>query len=229
MLASAGAGLDASAGAAVVGAVACSVAGSVVGAAVDAAGTSAVGASAGVVAPLTAGFGAGAPAGREAARRRRVAGAAATAPFSVVVAGPAPPGAAAMSGSGSCGAGLPPDWRSLIAAMRSPLRMPVMSGMFSSPANWRSSASTMPERPRLRGAAVLTSSVSLKVVLPDLPGVMPGSANSLEMSVDGSREARSSRPAARRTSRLLAGKRPLVRNRIRTTGGCEFRREWPRG
>ena len=102
-------------------------------------------------------------------------GAAAAAPFSPPAAGAV--GAEVVSGNESCGAELPPDWRSLIAAMRSPLRMPVMSVMFSSPASWRSSASTMPESPRLRGAAVLTSSVSLKVVLPDLPGVVPGSAN----------------------------------------------------
>jgi len=163
-------------GASVLGAVL----GSAAGAAAEASGgadpkavRSVPGASAGAAAPSAAGFGSGAPAGRDAARRRRGAGAAA--PFSLPAAGAV--GAEVVSGNESCGAELPPDWRSLIAAMRSPLRMPVMSVMFSSPASWRSSASTMPESPRLRGAAVLTSSVSLKVVLPDLPGVVPGSAN----------------------------------------------------
>ena len=127
--------------------------------------------------PSAAGFGSGAPAGRDAARRRRGAGARS---HRSRCRRPGAVGAEVVSGNESCGAELPPDWRSLIAAMRSPLRMPVMSGMFSSPASWRSSASTMPERPRLRGAAVLTSSVSLKVVLPDLPGVVPGSANFTE-------------------------------------------------
>ena len=61
---------------------------------------------------------------------------------------------------------VPEDW---IAAMRSPLRIPVVFGMFSSPASWRSSASTMPVKPRRRvgvpvlsgTASVLTRSVSL--------------------------------------------------------------------
>ena len=45
----------------------------------------------------------------------------------------------------------PPAWRSLIAAIRSPLRIFAVSAMFSSPASWRNSASTMVLRPLRHG------------------------------------------------------------------------------
>ncbi len=155
------------------------------GGAASAGGADAAGSAPGagsVSAPLR-----GEPAGRDETRRRRVgAGASAAAsatlpsPFVLVTAG---------SGSGSCGAD-PPAWRSLIAATRSPLRIFAVSVMFSSPASWRSSASTIVLRllrrvgagvpPEVSGAPasgavpVVTRSVSLTKVLPDRPGTVPG-------------------------------------------------------
>ena len=92
-------------------------------------------------------------AGRRDARRRRrgpggrapstVDSGAVPSPFMLV---------AAVSGSESWGAG-PPAWRSLIAAMRSPLRIFAVSAMFNSPASWRSSASTIARQAPLAGAA----------------------------------------------------------------------------
>jgi hypothetical protein len=119
---------------------------------------------------------------------------------------------------------------SLMAAMRSPFRIPAMSGMFSSPASWRSSASTMPVRPpRLRGAgaaaSVLTRSVSLTDVLPDRPGFVPWSADSHtrpdgapgDMSVNGSRELRPPRQQGGRSARRSRWKA------ARVGGGFWFR------
>ena len=136
-----------------------------------------------VAAPLR-----GEPAGREATRRRRAAAGASSTVDSRGRAVAVRAGAAGV-GSESCGAG-PPAWRSLIAAMRSPLRIFAVSAMFNSPASWRSSASTIVLRPLRRvGAAVppgvsgapasgavpaVTRSVSLTKVLPDRPGTFPG-------------------------------------------------------
>ena len=137
-----------------------------------------------VAAPLR-----GEPAGREATRRRRAgAGASSTVDSDAAVPSPFMLVAAGV-GSESWGAG-PPAWRSLIAAMRSPLRIFAVSAMFNSPASWRSSASTIVLRPLRRvGAAVppgvsgapasgavpvVTRSVSLTKVLPDRPGTFPG-------------------------------------------------------
>ena len=137
-----------------------------------------------VAAPLR-----GEPAGREATRRRR-AGASASSTVDSDAAVPSP-FLLVAAGVGSASWGVePPAWRSLIAAMRSPLRIFAVSAMFNSPASWRSSASTIVLRPLRRvGAAVppgvsgapasgavpvVTRSVSLTKVLPDRPGTFPG-------------------------------------------------------